>query len=91
MILTNRELIVIHEEGRQREKNSYGGIWDFIPLNKIKSMSLIEKNNNVMALSIQLPRDSCLEFLFQASAKHRVEQLMDRFRELKVVTPPSVR
>jgi hypothetical protein len=81
-ILTDRELIIIREEARQSGVDRYGGIWDYIPLNKIVTLSLSEKNGDLLALSIQLPESVRLESLFQASAKREVEQLLERFREL---------
>lgn len=90
-ILTDRELIMIREEGRQRGNDRYGGIWDYIPLNKIEAISLTEKNNNLLALSIQLPQGACLESLFQASAKQELDRLMDQFEELNAAPPPGVR
>jgi hypothetical protein len=81
-ILTDRELIIIREEERQGGKDKYGGIWDYIPLNKIVTLSLGEKDSNLLGLSIQLPESARLEFLFQASAKQEIDQLLHRFREL---------
>jgi hypothetical protein len=81
-ILTDHELIVIREVERKREEDKYGGIWDYIPLAKIVSLSLREGDRHNLVLSIQLPDRVCLEFLFQASLKPEIGQLLDRFREL---------
>jgi hypothetical protein len=72
-ILTDRELIIIREEAWHGGKERYGGIWDYIPLNKIVALSLSE--NDLLKLSIQLPAGERLECLFRASAKSEVEQL----------------
>jgi hypothetical protein len=80
-ILTDRELIIIREEARRIGAERYGGIWDYIPLNKIVTLSLSEKDNNLLSLSIRLPENACLEFLFLASAKQEINQLLDKFRE----------
>lgn len=81
-ILTDRELIVIREEAWRGGEDRYGGIWDYVPLNKIVMLSLSEKVGNLLALSIQLPEGVYLDCLFEASAKPEVEQLLERFREL---------
>jgi hypothetical protein len=81
-ILTDRELIMIGEEYRRSGEDRYGGIWDYIPLNKIVALSLSRKGSNLLNLSIQLPDSACLDYLFQASAKRDVEQLLDCAKEL---------
>lgn len=81
-ILTDRELIVIREEMTRRKEDRYGGIWVYIPLNRIISLSLSEKDNNLLELLIQLPENIQLELLFQVSARGEINQLMDRFKEL---------
>ena len=81
-ILTDRELIMIREDERQSGEDKYGGIWDYIPLTKIVSLSLSGKDKDLLVLSIQLPASARLEYLFQASAKREINQLLDRYREL---------
>ena len=81
-VLTDRELIMIREEERRSGDNKYGGVWDYIPLNKITALSMKEKGNNLLALSVQLPEGAHLEYLFQASAKQEVNQLLEQFKEL---------
>jgi len=81
-ILTDRELIMIREEERHSGEDKYGGIWDYIPLNKIVTLSLRGKDNNLLILSIHLPEGACLEYLFQASAEREINQILDRLREL---------
>jgi hypothetical protein len=78
-ILTDGELIIIREEAGRRKEDRYGGIWDYIPLNKIISLSLSEKDSNLLLLSIQLSESVRLEFLFQGTVKEEVNQLLDRF------------
>jgi len=81
-ILTDRELIVIQEDVARRKEDRYGGIWDYIPLNKIKSLSLSEKADNLLVLTVQLSENTGFEFLFQTSAKEELDQLLTRFKEL---------
>jgi hypothetical protein len=88
-ILTDRELIMLREEERRSGNERYGGVWDYIPLNKIVTLSLSEKDSSLLVFSIQLPENARLEYLFQASAKREVNQLLDRFRELTTQSPPG--
>jgi len=81
-ILTDRELIMIREELLQSRKDKYGGIWDYIPLNKIAVLSANQKDDNLLALSIQLITGERLEFLFQISLQAEIDQLLKQFREL---------
>jgi hypothetical protein len=81
-ILTNRELIMIREEVRHDGEDMYGGIWDYIPLNKIMNLSLSEMNGNLLLLSIQLPKNTRLEYLFQDSARKDINDLLHRLKEL---------
>lgn len=80
-ILTDRELIVIREEATRRKEDRYGGIRDYIPLGKIVSLSLMEKDDNLLVLTIQLPGNSRFELLFQGSARGEVEQLLDQLKK----------
>ena len=84
-ILTDRELIVIREDESRRKEDRYGGIWDFISLNKIVSMIVSEKNDDLLGLTVQLPEDTGFELLFQISAKEELDQLLNQFKE-QVIT-----
>ena len=81
-ILTDQELIMIQEELLQERDDKYGGIWDYIPLNKIATLSVSKKDNNLLALSIQLLTNDRLEFLFQVSMKAEIDQLLEQYRKL---------
>lgn len=84
-ILTDRELILIREETVRRKEDKYGGIWDYIPLSKIISLSSSEKADNLLVLTVQLPENTGFEFLFQISARGEINQLLSRFKELPLV------
>jgi hypothetical protein len=81
-ILTSRELIMIREEARYRGDAKYGGIWGYIPLNKIRSMSICERDDNLLSLSIQLPENTFFEFLFLDSMRKEVDHLLSLAREV---------
>jgi hypothetical protein len=82
--LTDRELILIREEARQGREDRYGGIWDYIPLQKIVKMSLREKGNDLLALSIQLPEGDSLECVYKASAGQEISRFLEQYQELIV-------
>jgi hypothetical protein len=79
-LLTDREWITIREEAVQGRKDKYGGTWIYIPLNKITASTLNAVNDDLLALSIQLSEKEHFEYLFQASRKAEVRQLLDRLQ-----------
>ena len=81
-ILTNRELIVIREEQR-RDSDRYGGVWNYIPLDKIAALALDRREDGLLALTIQLPGDEQLTTLFHTRLEPELGQLLDKFREAK--------
>jgi len=82
IILVDGELITIREERRRSGEDRYGGVWTYIPLVKIAALSVSEQSSGLLGLSIQLPESGCLDYLFQASARREVEQLLDCVRGL---------
>ena len=83
-ILTDKELIMIREDRWGSGDDRYGGIWDFLPLNKIMRLSSSETDNGLLEFSIHLTDGHCLNYLFQSSAKREIDRLRDRFLELIV-------
>lgn len=81
-ILTDRELILIREDEKPTGKDRYGGIWDYIPLSKITSLSLAEKGDRQLELSIQLAENARLDMPFAAVAKQEILQLLEQFEVL---------
>lgn len=82
VILTDWELIIIREEKIAGDRSKYGGAWDFIPLKKIKKMSLSQNDPSLLMLSIQLSETAPIELPFLASAKEEVNQLITSFGKL---------
>ncbi|QEK11524.1 hypothetical protein FQB35_03560 [Crassaminicella thermophila] len=85
MILTNTELILIREDyGSKKDKSSkLGGIWDYIPLKKIKSL-IIEKNNeeNDFVFWIKLLNNESIYSIFSSSNEKNVDSLIEGFKHL---------
>ena len=82
-ILTDRELILIREEALENRHDKYGGIWDYIPVRNISSLSMDRKNGNLLVLSIQLVTSESFKCLFQNSMENEVDQLISQFYQLK--------
>ena len=80
-ILTDRELIMIREDVVRLKEDRYGGIWIYIPLNKIMYLSVSEQADELLVLTVQLPEDIRFELLFQTSAGKELNQLLGRFKE----------
>jgi len=83
-ILTDRELIMIRDEktGRWSDKTKYGGVWNYIPLDKITSISLTPEKDDLLVLSIHLPQNDHIDSLFSVSNKQEVEQFLNQFETL---------
>jgi hypothetical protein len=79
-ILTDRELILFREKIWPGTQDRYGGIWDYIPLNKILAVSLNRKAGNLLELSFQLSHQRHLEILFQSTLESEVEQFLQPFQ-----------
>jgi len=82
LILTDRELIAIREEEVRGTQSKYGGTWDYIPVNKIRSLSLSEKTDDTLLLTVQLPEEASFSFLFQKTGKGALDQLIEQFDEI---------
>jgi hypothetical protein len=81
LILTERELIVIREDEtspRWRDESRYGGVWTYIPLDKITSVSLVPKETKLLALVIHLPENDSLESWFVASQQLAVDRFLSQ-------------
>jgi hypothetical protein len=76
-ILTNQELILIHdvERGKEVPGPRYGGVWQYIPLCSITSATLSKPINDRITLSITLSSNETIEKLFEVSRKSELEQL----------------
>ncbi len=79
-ILTDRELILFREKVWPGTQDRYGGIWDYIPLNKILAVSLNRKTSDLLELSLQLSHQRHLEILFHVALESEVEQFLQPFQ-----------
>lgn len=82
VILTDQELIAISEETGSLWQSlgtiRYGGIWRYVPRERITSVSVAVRDDGLLALSIGLPRDDRLEMLFSPSSRPELDTLLAR-------------
>ncbi len=84
VILTDSELIIIREEKHANWEGGqpYGGIWKYIPLNKITFAALTEAAGDLATLSIELPHNEQVTSLFSGPNQHDAEELLRQIRIL---------
>lgn len=82
-ILTDRELIIIREDQERWVKDtSYGGIWSYVPLNKVTAIALAENDDDTLTLSIELPAQDCLHARFSDANRFEVASFLSSFKDL---------
>jgi len=84
-ILTDRELIVIEdgERGGEKRGTRYGGRWQYIPLKNITGTSLLDREDNLLVLSLVLsPSGRQVEFVFDVTKRQELFQLRDEIEKL---------
>ncbi len=90
-ILTDRELIIIRDNDERWVDNvSYGGVWYYIPLNKIEALDLTEQNSETLALSIRLPANDSIRSLFSIANRDNVGALVEQAGHLTATTRMAV-
>lgn len=80
VILTDRELILIKDgsNGRFGKDIRHGGVWDYIPLDKITAVTVTADEDDLQTLSIHLPGDDHVDCVFSASLKPDLDLLQSR-------------
>lgn len=81
-ILTNQELILIHERDQDLPGPHYGGVWQYIPLRSITSVSLSEPFMDRTVLSITLSSGEMIKKIFDASSQPELEQICNQVQGL---------
>jgi len=79
-VLTDKELIDIGDEAgvRWNPDAKHGGIWTYVPLDKIAATGVAEADDGMIAVSIQLAGDDRVDLLFSASQEEEVRVLVSR-------------
>ena len=77
-ILTDKELIIIRDEAgvRWNPDAKYGGIWTYVPLDRIATTSVAKTGDGLLAVSIHLPGNDRIDALFSASQEEEVTLLL---------------
>ena len=78
IILTKHEVISIREASKI---SSYGGIWNYVPLEKISSVHLDEEENGNLRLCLELPAHDRIEIPFEASRKAEADALQNEIKQ----------
>jgi len=79
-ILTDRELILIQDGTGKRwgEDIRYGGVWNYIPLDKITSVSLTGPEDGLLTMFVRLPEGDSIDSLFSVSNKQEVDGFLSQ-------------
>ena len=87
LILTDKELILIKDNMSLRTDNVYGGIWTYIPLNKIKLISVDDnpKNATIM-VSIAFKTENIITLSFEVSKRKEIDDIINQLLELNIQT-----
>jgi hypothetical protein len=80
-MLTDQELILIRESEEIGSNDTYGGVWDYIPLNKIIEAHLNRTQDGFSILSIEIPKDQFLETLYLPSLHTELETLVNKLNK----------
>jgi hypothetical protein len=80
-ILTDRELILIQEGTGKRWAGDirYGGVWHYLPLDKITSISLTDPDDDLLTMSVRLPAGDYIDSLFSVSNRQEIDGFLSRF------------
>jgi hypothetical protein len=84
LILTERELIIIRDDPdspQYRDNTRYGGVWDYIPLNKIERIAWQDRDSEVLTVRLELPHGDRVESLFAADRRSEVERFLNQVIE----------
>jgi hypothetical protein len=78
-ILTDRELILIHEEQKPwwHVGHPYGGIWQYVPLARLAAMQIRPEGDDLVALSITLEGGQEIETLFTPDQRDALQRLVE--------------
>ena len=80
-ILTDKELVLIREDPPQGRKDPCGSICNFIPLNKISSLTMTRENGHLLTVSIRLLNGEVFESLFDVSLEEEVNRFLESTHE----------
>jgi hypothetical protein len=76
-VLTSHELILIEDIGRGRKahESQYGGVWQYIPLQRIQSATWSETGDDCLTLSLNAAPHRTIRKIYSLSSKPELERL----------------
>lgn len=77
-ILTDLALIIITSRRQRSDNTLFGMIWNFIPLEKIKSLAFAERTENIFSLTIGFPENNTMRSIFATANKLTVDTLVNQ-------------
>ena len=77
LILTKDEIISIRNTSKV---STYGGIWNYIPRNRVSSISLDNDDNGRFILGLQFQSNHQISMIFDESQKAKIENLRDELQ-----------
>jgi hypothetical protein len=85
LVLTDKEIILIKDDERSIDKRGvkYGGIWGYVPLKNVHSISLSDRADDLLGLSLTLsPGQRKLDILFEASRRREVVEFQSELEKM---------
>jgi len=85
-ILTDKEIILIGDaEGiAEKQRSKYGGVWRYLPLRCLDSISLEDQPRDILRLTFHVSPGIRVERLFEASRRGEIENLKKAVETLPV-------
>ena len=85
LVLTDQELILIRDDPRSKETRGvrYGGVWEYIPLQEMTSLSVNESGQEWLKLNIELASLGRVSFDFDRSRKPDLDRLIENFKQME--------
>lgn len=80
-LLTDQELIFIHENPEEKRRKKYGGYWEFVPLKKVKSASLTTNEKELLCLTVTLMGGVIFESLYRSTQRTGLEEMINQIKK----------
>jgi hypothetical protein len=74
-MLTDRELILMREDERfstRKKGKRYGGVWQYIPLRSVVSLTTTQRAENLLTLSINLTDNKSIDRIYALDKSEEV-------------------
>lgn len=85
LVLTDKEIILIKDDERSIDKRGvkYGGIWGYVPLKNVHGISLSDREDDLLGLSLTLsPGQRKLDILFEASRRREIVEFQSELEKM---------